>query len=287
VLNQDIALVCAKGLLLSSFILVAATKPLFAEGQGGVHPYLTDTFSVDLGVYFPERQLRIRVDGPTGGPGDLIDFQSELKNTRSDEIFSLNIAWHFGEKWQLGGQYFNSKGSRESVLENDVEWGGFVIGAGSSISAGQEFTLNRIFFGRDFSIKKRHEFGIGAGLHWLELGAYISGNIIDGSGGVGPFRTESVSASAPLPNIGAWYVYSISPKWAFKSRLDWLSASVGDYDGRLINASLGVNYQVFKNAGIGASYNVFDLNVGVKKSDWYGQWDMTYRGPYAHLSFFW
>jgi len=267
--------------------LVAAAKPLFAEEQGGVHPYLTDTFSVDLGVYFPERQMRIRVDSPTGGPGDMISFQGDLQDTRSDEVFSLNFGWQFGEKWQLGAQYFKSKGSRKAVLEKDIEWKDLVIGEGSSISAGQEFTLTRVFFARDFATKDRHKFGVGAGFHWLELGASISGNINDGSGGAGAFRTESVSASAPLPNFGAWYVYSISPDWALRTRLDWLSASVGDYDGRLINASLGVDYRVFRNAGVGLSYNVFDLDVGVKKSGWHGRWDSTYQGLYAYLSLSW
>ena len=101
------------------------------------------------------------------------------------------------------------------------------------------------------------------------------------------FRREAVSASAPLPNIGAWYTYSISPRWALKGRLDWLSASVGDYDGRLVNASLGVNYQVFEHAGLGLSYNLFDLEVGVSKSGWRGRWETNYEGPYVYLSFFW
>ena len=278
---------CVRGLLLSSLILAAPTKPLLAEEQGSAHPYLTDSFSVDLGIYFPDRQLSIGVDSPIDGPVDMIDFHGDLQNTRSDEIFSLSLRWRFGEKWQIAGQYFNSEGSRETVLKEDVEWGDLVFGAGSSISAGQEFTVTRVFFGRNFATNERYEFGVGAGFHWLDLGAFISGNIIDSSGGAGPFRTESVSASAPLPNLGAWYVYSISPDWAFKSSLDWMSASIGDYSGRLINASLGVNYQIFRNAGVGVSYNLLDLDVGVKKSGWHGQWDNTYQGFYAYVSLFW
>jgi hypothetical protein len=277
-----------KVLVIVGLITAGETKPLYAaDEQGKVHAYLTDTFSVDLGVYFPERQLRIRVDSPTGGPGDIIDFQTEFKDKRSDDIFSLNFGWRFGERWQLGAQYFKSSGGREAVLEEDVEWNDLIFGAGSSVAAGQEFTLTRIFFARDFAIEDQHEFGVGLGFHWLELGAFISGRIIDGSGDEAAFRTESVSASAPLPNIGAWYVYSISPDWAFKSRFDWMSAKVGDYDGRLINASIGVNYQVFENAGVGLSYNLFDLDIGIRKNGWKGQWDTTYQGPYAYLSFFW
>jgi hypothetical protein len=101
------------------------------------------------------------------------------------------------------------------------------------------------------------------------------------------FRKESVSAAAPLPNTGLWYMYSISPKWAFKSRFVWMSASVGDYSGQLINASLGLNYQMLEHAGVGLSYNLFDVDVGIKKSDWRGSAETRYEGLYAYVSFYW
>lgn len=270
-----------------ALVISLVTGPSFAEESGDVHPALTDVFSVDLGAYFPDRELRLRVDGSTDRPGDLIDFQTDFNDTRSDDIIALNVGWRFGEKWQFRGQYFHSEGRRDAVLVRDIQWGDSFFGAGSSVSAGQEFSLTRFFFARDFATGKHHEFGLGVGIHWLDLGAFISGNIIDENGEPGAVQTESVGGSAPLPNIGARYLASISPNWAFSARLDWLSASVGDYDGRLINASLGINYRLFRNAGAGISYNFFSLDVDVRKSDWRGRWDNVYRGPYAYFSFYW
>ena len=94
-------------------------------------------------------------------------------------------------------------------------------------------------------------------------------------------------AAAPLPNIGAWYTYSISPNWAFKGRLDWFGASIDDYDGELINASAGLNYQVLKNFGLGIHYNHFNLDVGIQKPDWRGEIRTTYEGIFASASFYW
>jgi hypothetical protein len=55
----------------------------------------------------------------------------------------------------------------------------------------------------------------------------------------------------------------------------------------LINASIGLNYQAFENFGIGLNYNVFDLDVDVKKNNWRGNANISYDGPYAFLSFYW
>ena len=94
-------------------------------------------------------------------------------------------------------------------------------------------------------------------------------------------RTEG-----PLPNVGVWYRYSISPRWAFRSRFDILKANVGRYDGLMLNGSLGVNFQAFENVGIGASYNYFELDVRVDESDWRGKIETIYDGAYIYVSAF-
>jgi len=274
-------------LILSGLVLVFCLQPARADDQGGVHPYLTDKFSLDLGMFFPDRKVKLRVDGPAGSISDDIDFEGEFGLKQSDETFSLNLGWRFAEMWELQGQYFKSSGARGRVLDEDVEWKDIVFGAGTGVVAGQHFTLYRAFFARHFaSSGEKYEFGIGLGLHWLEIGAFIEGNIILNGGGTA-FRREAVEAKAPLPNIGAWYMYSVTPKLVLRGRFDWFSAAIGDYDGTLINAAAGANYQLFENFGIGLSYNLFNLDVGVKKSDWRGKIETSYAGLFAYVSFFW
>ena len=271
---------------LISIMLVCVTSPLHAEEQGGVHPYLDQNFFVDLGMYFPDREVTLSVNGTVLGPADRIDFDEQFGLKKSDETFALNFGWRFGEKWQLGGQYFEASGKVRSALTEDVEWNDVVFGEGTGVAVGQEFSLLRVFFARRFKSSENSEFGLGAGIHWLEIGAFIEGNATINGVDLG-FRKESVSADAPLPNIGIWYTHSFSPKWAFKGRYDWLSAKVGDYDGTLINASLGVNYQMFEHVGLGLSYNIFTLDVNVRKNDWKGNFETAYKGPYLNMSFYW
>jgi hypothetical protein len=151
---------------------------------------------------------------------------------------------------------------------------------------GSEFDLVRVFFGRKFETGERHDFGVGGGLHWLRLGAYIRGDAIINGMPVGA-RKESVSVDAPLPNIGAWYIYSISPRWALRARTDWFSASIDEYDGRLLNASFGVDYKLFEHGGLGLSYSVFDLELDVDKNNWRGSMGTRYSGVFASVGFYW
>jgi hypothetical protein len=267
-------------------ILLLAMSTVEGQEKDDLHPYLTDTFFVDFGLFLPDRELELSVEGTVNPIERDIDFDEQLGLRKRDDLFAVNFGWKFGEKWELGAQYFESDGQRSAVLDEDVEWGDYVFGAGTGVVAGLDFSLIRTFFGRNFDSADHHDFGVGVGLHYLELGAFIEGNAVLNGNQAG-FRRESVKAAAPLPNIGAWYVRSLSDRWAFRARFDWLSASIDDYDGQLINASVGINYRLLRNAGLGLSYNLFELDVGVEENDWRGEVKTTYEGLFVHASFYW
>lgn len=268
------------------FLLICSPLAVGAQDSSDTHPYLTDTFFLDIGLFFPDRELNLSVDGSTGGDNAIIDFGEEFRLKESDETFAIDLGWQFGERWRLVGQYFESSGSSTWILDEDIEWGDVVFLEGTNASVGSSFKLIRAFVGRDLNASEKHEFGIGAGIHWLEIGAFIGGTILTG-GGETASGFESVTTQGPVPNIGAWYKYSISGNWALRGRVDWFGASIGKYDGRLTNTSIGVNYQVARNFGIGLNYHNFKLNVAVDESDWRGRVITRYEGLYLYLSFYW
>jgi hypothetical protein len=262
----------------------AAPQLTLAAESEDLHPFLERGFSLDLGVFFPDRKLDLRVNGTLGDINDEIDFDEGIRLGNTDEIFAAEISWRFRGKWSVVGQYFKSTDSVRTVLEEDIEWGDVVFGAGSNAAVGTNFSLTRIFFGRQLNTSKSHDFGIGGGLHWLDMGTFIEGEIL--INGTPTASRRSVSEGAPLPNIGVWYKYSISPRWALRTRLDLLSADIGDYDGLLLNVALGVNFQAFEHFGFGLNYNYFELDVSINKSNWRGNIETTYDGVYVYASFY-
>ena len=90
-----------------------------------------------------------------------------------------------------------------------------------------------------------------------------------------------------MPNVGVWYRYSLSPKWALRTRFDYLSVDIGDYNGSLVNGSLGFNYRLFENFGVGLSYNIFELDLGITRTDWRGEVKSRYEGLYVSASAYW
>jgi hypothetical protein len=273
-----------KAAVLVSMLCFAAPQLTIAAESDDLHPWLERGFSLDLGVFYPDRELDLRVNGTLTGINDEIDFDGRRQLESADEVFSGEMSWRFRGRWSLVGQYFNSSDTYGAVLEEDIEWGDVVFGAGTNAAVGFDFSLTRIFFGRQLNTSENHNVGIGGGLHWLHMGAFVEGTIL--INGTPSTARRSVSAEAPLPNIGAWYIYSISPQLALRTRVDLLSADVGDYDGLMLNVALGVNYQAFEHFGLGLNYNFFKLDVGIDKSDWRGDLEIEYDGFYVYASFY-
>lgn len=267
-------------------ILPSALFPQIALGQSDIdrHPLLTEKFSASIGAYVFDKSIQLRVDGQS--PGEEIDFDERL-NLKSDEAsISLNFRWRFGEKWSLWGQYFNSDDSARVTLKEDVHWEDIVFKEGTNVGAGVDLSVARIFFGRKFSAGPQHELVLGAGFHWLEIGAFIDGEIFFNDEALG-FDRRSVSAEFPLPNVGGWYGYAISPRWLVNARVDWLSISIGDYSGGLWNVGAGVQYQAFENIGFNLNYQFFRLDGDVKKSNWRGAVELEYYGPFLAMTANW
>ena len=277
-----------KGLfiLLSSAILLATSGALLAQDYE-YHPVLSDNFSATLGAMRSSNSFKVESD-VIGEPGDDIDFNDSLDVSQHSTLFNGQIRWKFGKtrKWSLSGQYFSNSAKGETTLTEDVEWDGLVFREGSFVGSGVKLAVARVFIGRSFIKNAQNDFGVGIGLHNLDMDAYIEGEIkIDDE--TTEFQRAEVGDSQPLPNIGAWYNFSPARNWLLHARVDWISANIGDYDGTLWNTSVGVGYQAWRHVGFDLSWQYFNLNLKVDKDTWRGEADMTYSGPVLAMTFNW
>jgi hypothetical protein len=267
-------------------VLIALVQPgtALAQETPGVHPWLSDRFQLAVGAFARDQNFAIRADGSDAE--EEIDFDETLGVDDEDVSGSLTFRWQFGRKWSLWGQAWKVDSTGAQVLPQDVEFEDLVFREGSFARAGVKNSVARVFFGRKIVSGPHYEFGLGAGFHWLELGAFIEGEALVNDEEV-RFARGDVDAEGPLPNIGAWLYYAVSERWLIDARLDWLEASTGKYSGGLWNSAVGVSFQASKHVGLGLYYQYFSLDFDVDKSNWKGGADLRYRGPFLSLTTNW
>lgn len=268
--------------------LIMSFLPATAIAQSGTdgHPWLQSDWLIDIGYVFAGQKTRIAVDAGKSIENPPIDLERDFDLDGNEGTPAFNVRWRFGEKWSLAAQYFGASRKDETTLERDIQWGEETFRVGARVAAGFQYDVTRLLLGRTFHTGPRHEFGAGIGLHWMELEAGISGEayIDDNSLGVVKRRND---AAAPLPNLGAWYIYMLNPEWAIKARIDGLSASIGDYSGILLNTAFELGWQPWEHVGFSLQYNFFRLDIEVEVEDWRGDVDARWGGPYLGMSFNW
>ena len=271
-LNKGFCLgLCALG-------LSSLSGNLLAEEDYDYHPVLSDNFVLSLGLFKSDEAFSL-----SAGDRDIgedIDFGKSLGVDNSSVLFNGQLRWKFGKerKWSLAGQRFTTDNTGAAELKEDFSWQGITFGEGTNVGAGVKIEISRLFLGRSFVKNQQHDFGVGLGIHNLDLSAFIEGEVIINDETTG-FQRGDADASQLLPNVGAWYHYSPARKWLIHGRVDWISAKIGELDGTLWNTELGFNYQAFRHVGFDLSYQYFNLNVGVDKTDWIGGVDLRYSGP--------
>lgn len=247
---------------------------------------LDSKFFVEAGLFNPDRTFSIRVDGTVPLLNDEIDISQEFKRGDRDQIFAAELGWRINNRITLSGQYFGADNSQTFTLDEDIEWGDIAFLQGSSITGGTTFDIYRVFVSWVFTSAPHHNFGVGLGAHQMQVGAFVQGTALL-PGGATEFRDERVTVKGPLPNLGGWYDRALSENWTVGARLDWLSASIDPYSGRIVNAAAGVTWTPFKHFGVTVNYNYFELDAEVKDSGWTGGLNFRYHGPYISLRAFW
>ena len=271
-----------RGLLL--LLAVVASGPALADQS---HPLLDSRYWLNVGAYFAARDFDASAGvSVIGQPRPLADFESSLDLNDAPEIFMAEFGWQFNEKWGLGLQVFESKRNARKTLERSIEWKDLIFDVGVDISAGSEFSVTRIVLARHFRDRGPHKFRFSAGLHWLDIGAFIAGEATLNDLST-EFRRSAVSARAPLPNLGGVYQFSPNERWLLSVRADWLSASVDEISGGLWNVAASANLNVTDHFGAGLSYQFFDLDGSTRSDSWRGKINSRFSGPYLFLSAYW
>ena len=83
---------------------------------------------------------------------------------------------------------------------------------GTFVEGGVSLDLYRLFFSRTVLNRPKHDLSVGIGLHGLNIGAFIEGELRT-SEGDREFDRRDVAGLIPLPNIGVSYEWYPHKRW--------------------------------------------------------------------------
>ncbi|MBT8293806.1 MAG: hypothetical protein KJN70_11055 [Eudoraea sp.] len=274
--------------ILPIIICLVIFSSAFSQNENDKHPLLKDKFIIGAGMYFPSRDVKLGVEGNISIEEieDLedIDFDETLGLKEGENTFNLSFMWRFSRNklWSVRGDYFKVGTERSVILDEEIEWDDIVYPVGGEAKVSYGIALYRVFFGRAISTGQKHELGGGLGIHGLKVSASVEGEGFIGETSAG-FNRSEVEAFLPLPNIGFWYTWAPTNRWAFSANLDWFGIKIDNISGGLWNVSPGVTFQIIRNLALTANYQFLNFNANIDESNFKGSFDLSFNGPSIRL----
>lgn len=231
------------------------------------------TFQLRVGVFFPDLDSSIRIDSDFGRIGDGLDFERDLGMSESKTTLYGGASWRFAPKHILEWEFFDLGRDGLKTVQKSWDIGDTTILANGQIASTFNVRINRVTYKYRFFENSKANINLMAGLHGMRVNASLalSGNlIVDGE----PVfvlpdvpNVEVDKTKLPLPHFGLGINYVFTPRLMSYAMVKGFALEIGDTYGRLIEANLGVQYQLGRNFGIGGGIKWFFLDVVENESE--------------------
>lgn len=251
-----------------------------AHGQA-----LGDRFWIEISGYQASLETTVQVSSIGRATiGTEINGETDLGLDDKEILPMVHAGARLGGNWIVGAEFFTLHRDTTNTLARSITFDDVTYDAAASVTSGFNTDIYRFTIGYAFIRTPTIEIGGAIGLHATDVEASI-----EGEGRIGNASAQVTRRSkdflAPLPTVGLFGHAEIVPRLTLGGRIDYLSLSIGDYDGRLINAEATIAYRLFRNVGVGAGYRLVNYRVGVDKERYSGRFRYEFSGPTVFLQF--
>jgi hypothetical protein len=244
---------------------------------------LDDKYWVEIAGFWPNVNSTVEINDTTHPniPTN-VDLEGDLALSHHQVLPSVNAGLKLG-RFVFAGDYYSLRRSATHSISRDINFDGVTYPVGGAVSSAFDSDIYRLTIGYDIFRRKNWELGAAIGGHVTNFAVSLAGQVTTPEHPSLTSESHRRSALAPLPTIGAYGAFRIAPKVVASARVDWLSLSAGDYDGRLWNVQGAIGYRALKNIQVGLMYRYVDYRLDVNKSTWNGHVTYSFNGPAVFL----
>jgi len=263
-----------------------------AQSNDPVSTLWDSTSQLRVGVFFPDLDSSIRIDSDLGRIGDGLDFERDLGMAESKSTLYGGASWRFARKHVLEWEFFDLGRNGLATVEKSWDIGDTTILANGQIASTFNVRINRLTYRYRFFDNSKTNMSFMAGLHGMRVYANLalSGNLIVNGEPVFVLpnepNVEVDKTKLPLPHIGLGINYALTPRLMGHAMVKGFALEIGDTYGRLIEANLGVQYQLGNNFGVGGGIKWFRLHVVEDETERVDvTMDFDFFGPAVFLTY--
>ncbi len=244
-------------------------------------PWYVQKFSVSAGFFFAVNSTDVTVNAPNSNRGTTVSFENDLGYLQTSPTFLGDVQWRISRRSKIELSYFGIDRSKTRTLQKSINFGDQTYDVDATVNTFFNTGVYRLSYGYAFFTGKKGEFGAMIGFHIVKasVGIGLVGQNISKSAG------NDYAVTAPLPDIGLWGGYVISPRWAITGEIGYLALTINNINGRIATGNFGLTYNVVNNLRATLGYNGFNFKVSAEETHLDGSLKWGYNGPSLAITF--
>ncbi len=249
------------GLLLA---LSFAILPLSAHaGENAAYDLPWERFSVQVGPFFSVLSDTVTVGSE--GAGVSFNLEQALGLETQNTSFRIGARYRIGEerRSRVDLQYFYFNRDSNKTIGQDILVDGATIPAGANVDAKFNFQILKAAYSYSFLQDDRMDLAASAGLFIMPIKLEIA---VTGLGGT----SKELDFTAPLPVVGLRGDFAITPRLFLRMNLDFFYLSYQNFRGALVDTGIALDYNLWKNFGIGVGLENYRLALEAEGEDYPG-----------------
>jgi hypothetical protein len=243
---------------------------------------LDDRYWIEAQAYWPKVDTKATVSRP-GATGTRIDFESDLGIDKHQTLPAVYGGVRLGERFVINGEYYGVDRDGSRTLTRDIVFDGATYPTSVEVDSKFRSDIYRATIGYVFLRSETAELGAGIGLHATHFELSVNGDALIGAGPGRQTERRGRKFLAPLPTIGAFGTFELTPKLIVTGRADYMSLKYGDYDGGVTNAQAAIAYRINPTFSAGVAYRYVAYNLDVDKERYTAKVDYDFSGPAIFL----
>ena len=284
-MRAAIAMTCAIGLLV----------PVAAEADDGGDSHgrdfdarpLTSRWFVQAGGSLTAYQTSAAWS-PAGLAGAVIVLEDALGLDEENQTWFIRACYRFNGRHAIEFLATDLKRTATRTIDGEIEWGDYVVRAEGRVSTSLTTNIYKLKWKYDFSDSGRLNAGFTAGLSTFELGLRLEGEArLEGAPGNEWIEgvVEGADGIAPVPVIGFYLEYAMSPRWILRASTEAMDLSLGSQSGRVLQSNLEIGYGFTDLFSVGLNLGGLDLEYRGDEGDEKFGVDYRVTAIGAHVGF--
>ena len=214
------------------------------------------------------------------GLGTRFDLEDDLGQDRSDAVVRFDGLYRFSKRHRVDFSYFRISRSSRVVIDRELTIGDQVFDINADVESRLSVGIWKLMYSYMVVARDRFDFG-------LSIGLYAQRNRVRFKEvTLGDFFADDLTV--PLPVIGGRARYDITRRLHARASIEsFFGIEVDKYDGTLIDAQGGLEYDITRNVGLGVGYNWIRTKINADNPiiDWNIDWRVSGVHAYAKVAF--